>query len=73
MERLTREEMIALVERLKRGEGEDAEASDWISQLERSLPNPHISDLIFWPKEGEENLTAEQIVDKAMEYRPIEL
>jgi len=73
MEGLTREEMIALVERLKQGVGEDAEASEWIEQLERSLPNPHISDLIFWPKEGAENLTAEQIVDKAMQYRPIEL
>jgi hypothetical protein len=73
MERLTREEMIALVERLTRGEGEEAEAGDWIERLERSLPNPHISRIIFWPEPDEEGLTAEQIVDKAMRYRPFPL
>jgi hypothetical protein len=73
MERLTRDEMIALVDRLLRGEGEDDEVGEWILQLERSLPNPHIGNLIFYPDKGDENLTAEQIVDKAMQYRPFEL
>jgi hypothetical protein len=44
----------------------------WISQLERSLPNPHIGNLIFYPDKGDKNLTAERIVDKAMRYHPIE-
>ena len=73
MERLTREQMIALVERIIRHEGDEDQIGEWLDQLARAIPNPHISDLIFWPAKGDENLTAEQIVDKAMQYRPIEL
>jgi hypothetical protein len=53
-----------------RGEGDDDEAGAWIDALERSIPNPHVSDLIFYSRE---DLTAEQILDKALTYRPIEL
>jgi hypothetical protein len=70
MEKLTREEMIDLVGRLQRGEGDDEQAAAWIDSLSRSLPYPRISDLIFYP---DEELTPEQIVDKARRYRPIEL
>jgi hypothetical protein len=73
MQRLTRTEMIELIERLMRGEGDDDEAGAWIEALERSIPNPHVSDLIFYPQKAEETLTAEQILDKAFTYRPIEL
>lgn len=65
--------MIDLVARLQRGEGEEDEATEWILQLERATSNPHISDLIFYPDEADEDLTAEQIVDKALSYRPFEL
>ncbi len=70
MERLSRDEMIRLVERLKLGEGDEAEATEWVAKLEQSTSCPHISDLIFYP---DEDLTAEQTVDKALTYRPIEL
>ena len=73
MERPTRARMIDLVERILRHEGDDEQLGEWLDQLEQSWPNPHIGDLIFWPDRGDENLTAEQIVDKAMQYRPIEL
>jgi hypothetical protein len=70
MSRLSREEMIDLVARLQRGEGDDDQAAAWIEALGRSLPHPRVSDLIFYP---DEPLTPEQIVDKALGYRPIEL
>ena len=73
MERLTREEMIALVERIIRHDGDEDQISEWLDQLARAIPNPHISQIIFWPEPDEEGLTPEQIVDKAMQYRPIEL
>ncbi|QUQ71160.1 bacteriocin immunity protein [Kutzneria sp. CA-103260] len=73
MERLTQEEMIALVERVIRHGGDEDQISEWLDQLARGIPNPHIGDLIFWPAKGEEDLTAEQIVDKAMQYRPFAL
>jgi hypothetical protein len=62
--------MIALVELLLTGAGDDAEASAWLEALERAIPNPHISDLIFHP---EEELTAAEIVDRALGYRPFAL
>jgi colicin immunity protein/pyocin immunity protein len=70
MERLTRDEMIALVDRLQRGEGDDEQAGEWIDQLNQSVPHPAISDLIFY---SDEELSPEEIVDKALSYRPIEL
>ncbi|SDF44271.1 hypothetical protein SAMN05216553_101663 [Lentzea fradiae] len=73
MEKLNREQMIALVERLMRPgfpEGEDAAAED---ALVRSTGNPHVLDLIFHPEEGKEDLTAEEIVDEALTYRPFAL
>jgi hypothetical protein len=70
MERLTRDEMIALVDRLQRGEGDDEQAGEWIDQLNQSVPHPSISDLIFY---SDEELSPEEIVDKALAHRPIEL
>ena len=70
MTKLTRPEMVALIRRLQNGEGDDAEASGWLEALERSVPDPHISDLIFF---CDEELTAEQIIDRVNQYRPIEL
>jgi hypothetical protein len=62
--------MIEVVEHLMRGEGDDDQVAAWLEALRRSAPHPRISDLIFYP---EEDLTAEQIVDRALAYRPIEL
>ena len=42
-----------------------------IAELEANVPHLGVSDLIFWPERGE--LTAEQIVDDALAYKPIAL
>lgn len=73
VEKLNREQMIALVERLTRPdfpEEEDAAAED---ALIRSTSNPHVFNLVFRPAKGKENMSAEAIVDEALTYRPIEL
>jgi hypothetical protein len=70
VKRLSREGMVILVERLQSGAGDDDQVAAWLAALERSIPNPHISDLIFY---SEKALTAEQIVDRALEYRPFAL
>ena len=41
--------------------------------LKVATGNPHVSALIFWPDPGDEDLTAAQIVDKALAYRPFAL
>lgn len=69
-DKLTREELIKLVKKMCNGEGSDDEISEWIELLEQNVPDPNVSDLIFWNNEG---LTPEQIVDRAMNYKPIVL
>jgi hypothetical protein len=73
MQKLTRQEMIDLVERLMLGDGSEEDAGKWLESLEASTSNPNVGDLIFYPAPGNENLSAEEIVDRACEYRPFEL
>ncbi|MBP1995071.1 bacteriocin immunity protein [Paenibacillus eucommiae] len=70
MERLTRTQILDLVTRLCNGEGSEEEADEWIEMLQRNVPHPEVSSLIFWP---EEELTPEEIVEQAFNYKPIAL
>lgn len=69
---MERDEAVRLVQRLMDGgfggEVEDAEA---VLMLERGLVCPHISDYIYWDMDPE--LTAEQVVDRALAYEPFAL
>ncbi|WP_411343859.1 hypothetical protein ACE3MZ_20000 [Paenibacillus sp. WLX1005] len=68
MEQLDREQLIALVQRIMDGEGSEGEQDEWLELLRRQVPHPEVSNLIFW---DERDLTAEQIVDEALNYRAI--
>ncbi|TYC25791.1 e9imm peptide [Micromonospora sp. MP36] len=71
--KLTRDEAIALVERIMRGDyADDAEANGWLDQLDRDLvcPGGSVSGLIFWTAP---ELTAAEVVDRALAYQPIEM
>ena len=70
LKKLTREELINLVNRIVKCEGSEEEIDEMIEVVKRNVPHPEISDLIYWNKE---ELTPEQIVDKALEYKPIQL
>ncbi len=70
VKKLTREELINLVNRIVKCEGSEEEIDEMIEVVKRNVPHPEISDLIYWNKE---ELTPEQIVDKALEYKPIQL
>jgi len=67
---MTDVELLDLIARLQRGEGGDDVATEWIAELERGIPCPRITDLIFF---GEPSDTPEDILRKAREYRPIQL
>lgn len=69
MQGLTRQELIELVNKIKDCDGTEEEIDNMILVLEKNVPHPEVSDLIFW---GEEK-TAEQIVDIALNYKPIML
>ncbi|MFD7688473.1 e9imm peptide [Streptomyces sp. NPDC059781] len=70
----SRADAVALVQRIMRADyASDDEAADWLDTLDSALacPSGHVSDLIFWPLEGE--LSADEVVDQALAYRPVAL
>lgn len=68
MAQLSRTELIALVEQLLSNQGTEEQEHEWVTELERNVPHPAITDLIYW---SEDDLSAEQIIDQALAYKPI--
>lgn len=68
--KLSKLELIELVEKIMKSKGTEEEIDNMIEEIERNVPHPEVSDLIFW---NEEELTPEQIVDIALAYKPIQL
>lgn len=72
--KLTKAELVELVEKVKHGSGTPQELDAWLQVIEDSIPVPdgYLSDLIFWSsKHGlGPDPTAEEIVNKALSYRP---
>lgn len=68
---VTRAELLELVRRVMENDGEEHEISFWLEMLALNIPDPRISDLIFWPGEyfgdgdNSRELSPEQIVDVA--------
>lgn len=60
---MTRDELIALVQRVYNGEGHTEEGNCLVDQLDDAIPNGEVSDLIFRPKQP---MTPEQVVDEAL-------
>ncbi|MFB7977187.1 e9imm peptide [Streptomyces vinaceus] len=70
---MTSEHAVHLVQLLMDGgTASEAEDDSIVEALQRGLRCPHIIDYIFHPGPGPEP-TAEQVVDRAMAYRPIAL
>ena len=74
---MTREELIRLVERIRDIDGETAETRDALHDIfAASVPHPSAYYLIFTPELvtfEDRELTAEEVVDIAVGYRPIPL
>ncbi|WP_175609371.1 bacteriocin immunity protein [Streptacidiphilus griseoplanus] len=71
---MSREEAVALVQRIMSGDYASEEEVDRVlEQLDSALrcPRGYVSALIFWPKRGEPS--AAEVVDQALAYRPIAL
>lgn len=74
-EKLERDQLILLVERIRRAEGTEDEEDQWLELINQSVPAPtgYVSDLIFWPNDhgytGE--LSSQEIIDRALSYKPI--
>jgi hypothetical protein len=69
---VTRAELVEMARRVMEGDGAEHEIDFWLALLALHLPDPRISDLIFWPGEyfGDGNnardLTPEQVIDIAL-------
>ncbi len=69
-ESLSKDELVQLVEKIINNEGTDEEIDNWVVIVERSVPMPGITNLIYY---SHEKLTAEEVVERALAYRPIQL
>ncbi len=65
----TKEELIGLISKIRDGDGSDAEVDEWLRIVEDNVPDPDVSDLIF--SSETEEMTEEEIFDRALSYRPI--
>jgi hypothetical protein len=63
---MNRDELVELVKKIKEDECSEDEINSWIDLLHENVPHPDASDLIFYSKE---ELSAEEIVDKALNYK----
>jgi hypothetical protein len=74
--KLTRSEMIALVEKIRRAEGTEAEIQAAVQLFDANCLHPSKNELIFWPHgfPHDPSLpepTTEEIVDKALTPGPV--
>ena len=74
---LDKQQLIALVQEIMQGKGDEQQIAEWDDLLDRSTPCPrgYVFDLIFYPHLYGlgRTPTAEAVVEKALSYKPIQL
>ena len=66
---MDKKELIKLVRDIMNVKGKtEEEINELIDTLEKNVPHPAVTDLIYY-----EDLTAEEIVEKALSYKPLQL
>lgn len=63
---MTREELISLVDKIMKCQGTEKEIDEMIELLEKNVIDLEVTNYIFY-----EDNTPEEVVDKALEYKPI--
>ncbi|MGQ8875426.1 bacteriocin immunity protein [Paenibacillus sp. TSA_86.1] len=61
------EHLVLFVRKVMNAEGTEQELDDMLTEVQKALPYAEVSNLIFW---NERELTAEQIVEEALQSRP---
>jgi hypothetical protein len=67
---LSKQELVSVVQKLLDAAGTEEELDALLRLLERNVPHPEVSDLIYFPKVA---MTADEIIEVALSYRPIQL
>ena len=71
--KLSKAELIELVRKIINCEWTTEEEGDrLLHELKDNVIYPEVSDLIFYPKDGK-TPTPEEVVEKALAYKPIQL
>lgn len=70
MKRSEKQYAIELIDELRGGAVGDARQEQIVAQLDRLLPDPNYWNYLI---DHSPKLTAEQVVDRAFNYRPIQL
>jgi len=65
---ITKEELMEVVRRIKDVETYKEDTEFYLQLFEANVIMPEVSDLIFW-----DELTPEEVVEKALSYKPISL
>lgn len=65
---ITRDELAEIVRRIM---AVDPDSDYYLRLFETNVPHPHASDLIYWPPAELREASAEQIVDAALDWRPV--
>jgi hypothetical protein len=68
MQSVDRSELVALVRQIQDAPA-DPGVDVWLERLKAAVPHPAVADLIFWPP-GNVELSADEIVDRALAYKP---
>lgn len=69
---ITRAELVELARRVMTANGAEHEIAFWLEMLALNIPDPRVSDLIFWPGEylgdgdNSREFTPEQVIDLAL-------
>ncbi|MFF2457655.1 bacteriocin immunity protein [Peribacillus simplex] len=64
--KLSKEELVEVVNKICNPKLSDEEVSEYIEILEDNVPHPAPSDLIFW---NDEDLSPEEVVEIALVYK----
>lgn len=78
---MTREELIGLGEKIVNCQGTEEELDRMMDVFDKNVPYLKASSLFYWPENynarrddiSKYNPTVEEVVDKALSYKPIEL
>ena len=74
---ITYDELLEIITRVYNAQGSVSHTNFWISLLEKNLPDPRISELIYWPDQyfnddQHSNLSPKEMLDIALAVKPSE-
>ncbi len=66
---MTKEELISLVNEILDVENKtEKEIDELLNILKENIPDPDVTDLLYW-----NDLSPKEIIEKALNYKPIQL